>query len=239
MARKDDLAQHVADIHRRTDGDELDRLAEAKRVSRAIHASGDSVVDHFVREARDAGRTWAEIAAIFGVSKQAAQQRSFRRSLHTVRTSINRQATAGRPFGTAARRLTIRADREARALGHDYVGCEHLFLALLVDQEARSILEGTGLPVDPVNEHLRELAKSWSGPGDGVRSPTPRLERVLDLASQWAHVTGAAEVGVEELLLAVLDSREASGVIEYALVKKGGTSSMLLSTTVQVEILRL
>jgi hypothetical protein len=231
--------QLVADINRRIDGDELDRLAEAKRVSGAIHANADSLVDRFVREARDAGRTWAEIAVSLGVSKQAAQQRSFRRSLHTVRASMNRQARAGRPFGKAARLLTLRADREARVLGHDYVGCEHLFLALLADQKARSVLEGAGLPVDLVEEHLKELAKSWSGPGDGVRSPTPRLERVLDLASQWAHVTEAAEVGVEELLLAVLDSREASGVIEYALVRKGGTSSMLLSTTVKSDLLHL
>jgi ATP-dependent Clp protease ATP-binding subunit ClpC len=135
--------------------------------------------------------------------------------------------------------LTTRADREARALGHDYVGCEHLFLALLADQEARSILEGAGLPVDRVKEHLKEVAKTWCDPGDGVRSPTPRLGRVLDLASQWAQVTEVPEVGVEELLLAVLDSREASGVIEYALVKKGGTSSMLLSTTVRSDILHL
>lgn len=239
MADENDLEQQVVDIDRRIAGDELDRLAEAKRVSGTIHARADFLVDRFVREARDAGRTWAEIAASLGVSKQAAQQRSFRRSLHTVRALMNRQARAGRPFGKAARRLTIRADREARALGHDYVGCEHLFLALLADQEARSVLEGAGLPVDRVEEHLKEVAKTWSGPGDGVRSPTPRLERVLDLASRWAHVTEVPEVGVEELLLAVLDSREASGVIEYALVKKGGTSSMLLSTTVQSAVLHL
>lgn len=134
----------------------------------------------------------------------------------------------------AARQLTNRADREARTLGHDYVGCEHLFLALLADPEGRSVLERAALPVERVEGYLKELAKSWSGPGDGVRSPTPRLERVLDLASEWARVTDAAEVGVEELLLAVLDSREASGVIESALVKEGGTSSMLLSTRINV-----
>jgi ATP-dependent Clp protease ATP-binding subunit ClpA len=146
---------------------------------------------------------------------------------------MGRQVRSGVPFGTAARRLTIRADREARALGQDYVGCEHLFLAMLADAEGRSVLEKAGLPVDLVREHLKDLAKSWSGPGDGVRSPTPRLERVLDLASQWAQATEVAEVGVEELLLAVLDSREASGVIEFALVKAGGTSSMLLSTAIK------
>jgi hypothetical protein len=227
----------VADIHRRIDGDELARLAEAKQLSRSIAAHADSLVDHFVRGARDAGRTWAEIAAVLGVSKQAAQQRSFRRSLHTVRASMGRQARSGVPFDKAARRVTNRADREARALGHDYVGCEHLFLALLADPKGRSVLEKAALPVEQVEEHLRELAKSWSGLGDGVRSPTPRLERVLDLASQWAHVTEATEVGVEELLLAILDSRDASGVIESALVKKGGTSSMLLGMSLQRDLL--
>lgn len=237
MADPTELERLVADIDRRVDGDELARLAEAKQVSRSMQANADSLVDHFLRGARDARRTWADIAAVLGVSKQAAQQRSFRRSLHTVRASMGRQVRSGVPFGKAARRLTIRADREARALGHDYVGCEHLFLALLADPEGRSLLERAGLPVKQVEEHLRELAKSWSGPGDGVRSPTPRLERVLDLASQWAHVAEATEVGVEELLLAVLDSREASGVIEFALVKQGGTSSMLLGTTLQGDLL--
>jgi hypothetical protein len=233
-----ELERLVADIDRRVDGDELARLAEAKQVSRSMQANAESLVDHFVRGARDARRTWAEIAAVLGVSKQAAQQRSFRRSLHTVRASMGRQVKSGVPFGKAARRLTNRADQEARRLGHDYVGCEHLFLALVADAEGRPLLERAGLPVEQVEEHLRELAKSWSGPGDGVRSPTPRLERVLDLASQWAHVTETTEVGVEELLLAVLDSREASGVIEFALVKKGGTSSMLLGTTLQSDLLR-
>ena len=237
MADPTELERIVADIRRRIEGDDLDRLAEAKRVSRTMQAAADSLVDRFVREARDGGRTWADIAASLGVSKQAAQQRSFRRSLHTVRASMNRQSKAGMPFGNAARRLTIDAEREARALGHDYVGCEHLFLALLVDPVGRSALERAGLAVDRVKEYLEELVQSWSGPGDGVRSPTPRLERVLDLASQWAHWTEVDEVGVEELLLAVLDSREASGVIESALVHKGGTSSMLLSMAVKQRLL--
>lgn len=237
MSNLTDVQQLVTEVYRRTDGDELTRLSEAKRVNQAMQATADSLLDQFVRDARDAGRTWAEIAAVLGVSKQAAQRRSFRRSLHTVRASMNRQARDGVPFGIAARRSTTGADRLAHAMGHDYVGCEHLFLALLADPEGRSLLEKAGLPVDRVKEHLEELAKTWSGPGDGVRSPTPRLERVLDLAAQWALVTEVAEVGVTELLLAILDSREASGVIESMLVKEGGTSSMLLGTVIQGEVL--
>lgn len=52
-------------------GDPLARLA----VIRAARRSAEALERETVREARAAGATWGEIGALYGVSKQAAQQR--------------------------------------------------------------------------------------------------------------------------------------------------------------------
>ncbi len=49
----------------------LEGLAESRRVAAAL----DKLQRHLVREARSAGRSWAEIGGSLGISKQSARQR--------------------------------------------------------------------------------------------------------------------------------------------------------------------
>ena len=66
----------AAPVEARThSADELDRLYAAVGVADDVRDLADELIDRFVAAARDAGRSWSEIGAVLGVTKQAAQQR--------------------------------------------------------------------------------------------------------------------------------------------------------------------
>lgn len=211
------------------DGDELERLVEAHRVARRVADEAESQLHRYLREARGAGRTWEEIGAALGVSKRAAQQRYVRRRLRGIRAVARRAAKFNVPFDEDASQVLGAADREARRRGHEYVGSEHLFLALLEHPASAALLERAELPRRRVRERLEGIlvTAGEASPGNGVRVPTPRLDRVLTFAAGNAFTYGAPSVAVEHLLGAVLV--DTSGIVEAALVEAGRTSSMMLS----------
>src|ERR671921_1586218 len=53
----------------------LDRLSAALHAAERLSVVGDTVVDHFVQQARAHGASWSEIGQCMGVSKQAVQKR--------------------------------------------------------------------------------------------------------------------------------------------------------------------
>jgi hypothetical protein len=55
--------------------DPPDRLDAAIGVARTITGQADALIDHIVAQARAAGRSWTEIGARLGVTKQAARKR--------------------------------------------------------------------------------------------------------------------------------------------------------------------
>ena len=59
----------------RPEGEPLDRLAEAVSVADRLGEQADSLVTHFVDQARRSGASWSQIGGSLGVSKQAAQKR--------------------------------------------------------------------------------------------------------------------------------------------------------------------
>src|SRR5882724_9954428 len=70
------LDQLTADVRATATGDEpLDRLDAAITIAASLAHHADDLVDLFVGEARAAGRSWTDIGARLGVSKQAARQR--------------------------------------------------------------------------------------------------------------------------------------------------------------------
>ena len=56
-------------------GDALDQVAQATRAVAELEAVSDALLGHFVDQCRRSGRSWSEISAALGVSKQAAHQR--------------------------------------------------------------------------------------------------------------------------------------------------------------------
>jgi len=127
------LPELIRDVTRRAASDDpLDRLAAAGDYQREMTDELDELLDHFVREARDAGHSWTDIGDVLGVTKQAAQQRH--------RPGRRRRDRAGRGgggrgrfarFTPTARRAVVDAQRVARLLGDRAIDTEHVLLGLL------------------------------------------------------------------------------------------------------------
>ena len=59
----------------RPGGSPLENLSDAVTVSAQLTDQADSLIGHFVDQARRSGASWSQIGASMGVTKQAAQQR--------------------------------------------------------------------------------------------------------------------------------------------------------------------
>ncbi|MFE3187466.1 hypothetical protein ACFXHA_00570 [Nocardia sp. NPDC059240] len=68
-------AEFVAEVLRPAEGKAAPSVMAALRAARSLDGVVDDVLRSLVRQARDEGRTWAEIGDIFGTSRQAAFQR--------------------------------------------------------------------------------------------------------------------------------------------------------------------
>ena len=75
-------------------------------------------------------------------------------------------------FTVDARAVVVAAQEEARRLGHDYIGTEHVLLALLDAEDGTGVLAGLGLDRQRAEEQIAELlaaaverAKGGSGQG--------------------------------------------------------------------------
>src|SRR3954454_20499541 len=72
--RLDDLIGAIVGAHEAP----LDRLTNAVVLAERLGDLADSLIGHFVDQARRAGASWSDIGRSLGVTKQAAQQRFVR-----------------------------------------------------------------------------------------------------------------------------------------------------------------
>ena len=108
-------------------------------------------------------------------------------------------------FTDRAREAIGKAREAAGALGHSYVGSEHLLLAIArePDGAAARVLRENGFPP----ERIEELTAAFSGrgvPGAPVQGLTPAASRVLAHAGADAARLGCASVGTEHVLMGIL-----------------------------------
>jgi hypothetical protein len=69
-------------------------------------------------------------------------------------------------FTDDARDVLVQAQRHARRLGHRYIGCEHLLLAVAgADQPASEVLREQGLTPDRIEEEIVRRAGTGAGAG--------------------------------------------------------------------------
>ncbi|NML50517.1 ATP-dependent Clp protease ATP-binding subunit [Streptomyces sp. R302] len=71
------------------------------------------------------------------------------------------------PYDAAAKKVLELTFREALRLGHNYVGTEHILLALLEHEDGRGVLSGLGLEKAVAERQLAELVASAT-----VEAPT-------------------------------------------------------------------
>src|SRR5277367_2728054 len=133
-------------------------------------------------------------------------------------------------FTAYARRAVVTAQEEARELNHNYIGTEHILLALLrrpdglpnqEDGIAPAILEEFGMSRDGVREEV--IAKVGIGKGKAKAGHipfTPRAKKVLELGLREALALHHNYIGTEHLLLGLI--REAEGVAAQILREQTG-----------------
>ncbi len=123
-------------------------------------------------------------------------------------------------FTERARKVLSFAQEEAQRLQHNFVGTEHLLLALVREGEgvAAKSLENLGV-VDLVQ--IRNLVETFVKPGekgvDGEIDMTRRAKKVIELAVDEARRLHHHYIGTEHLLLGLL--REGDGIAAKVLEK--------------------
>lgn len=124
-------------------------------------------------------------------------------------------------FTDRARRVMVAAQEEARALGRDSVGTEHLLLALVRESEGAAARVLESLAAGP--EAVRQRVLGAAGPGARASSGqlpfAPRAKEVLRLAVRESVQFGHRYIGTEHLLLGLL--REGDGTAARVLASLG------------------
>jgi prophage maintenance system killer protein len=124
-------------------------------------------------------------------------------------------------FTDRARLVVFLAQEEARLLRHDYVGTEHLLLALLYEGEgiAAKALDALGIS----RELALAQAEEITGRGQGSRAAsiplTPPAKKALELSLREALALGHHYIGTEHILLGLL--REGEDVAAQVLTRLG------------------
>ena len=146
-------------------------------------------------------------------------------------------------FTEKGRKVIIMAREEAEKHQNDYLGTEHIVLALVSDPDGVpvAVLKRMGLTPDQVRMEIeRNLLNGTATLTFGELPLTPRVKRVIEYAVDEARLLGHTHIGSEHLLLGVL--REEDGIggkilralgsnllaarqLTASLLKKSGTGS--------------
>jgi hypothetical protein len=191
----------------------LEAIAHAAKVADDLNNTGDRLVDHFVAEGRSAGYSWSQIGNALGVSKQAAQQRFRPRKLWPFGGGGRRESSGlfGGRFSSAARQVVVRAQKEARDLKHNYIGTEHLLLALAnqATDASKALGEFGVTPLDVRAKIVEIIGEGDEAPTGHIKF-TPRSKKALELSLREALRLGHKSIEAEHILLGLI--REGEGV---------------------------
>lgn len=123
----------------------------------------------------------------------------------------------------------------AGALGHTYIGSEHLVQSLLETElsATSNIFKKHGV----TRENFKKAICDYSGtgvPSDvGPEDMTPRCRRILERSHSFASKSGAMLIGTEHILCAILDERDC---IAMRLLKSLGVNHTALKEDVSASI---
>ncbi len=115
-------------------------------------------------------------------------------------------------FTDKAKRVLAGAQQEARVMGHDVIGTEHILLGLMLveDGGASRVLNNAGMELEEVKERIEEIIPAGEGAGIAQLPMTARVKTILSLAFEEARVLNYPYVDTEHILLGLL--REGEGV---------------------------
>ena len=166
--------QELIDTVRRDAGtdDPIDQLAVASETASDLEQTTDALLGHFVDRCRRAGRSWSEISAALGVTKQAVHKRFAGPLAERLVAAAERGVTFER-FTPRARNVLVAAQDAAQASGHLEVGTGHLLLGLYADPEsiAAKVLASMQVGKSEVQAALRDAWAQPAGPRDEPELP--------------------------------------------------------------------
>lgn len=124
-------------------------------------------------------------------------------------------------FTDRAQKVIVLSQEEARRLGHNVVGTEHMLLGLIAEGEgvAAKALLALGINIDKVRAEVEKIIGKGEAPTQGQIGFTPRSKRVLELAFDEARQLGHTYIGTEHILLGLI--REGEGVAAQVLKNLG------------------
>lgn len=111
---------------------------------------------------------------------------------------------AGR-FTQRAEKVFMLAENIAKSMGHKIIGTEHLLVALLEEGEgiAARALKELGLESDKVSARIIQVT-GIKPPVSGEVGLSPRVKRVIQLATEEAVRQGVNYIGTEHILLGLV-----------------------------------
>ncbi|MCL6615192.1 MAG: AAA family ATPase, partial [Firmicutes bacterium] len=124
-------------------------------------------------------------------------------------------------FTERARKVLYLSQQEAKRLGHNYVGTEHLLLGLVAEGEgvAATALKSIGINLQKVRSEVEKIIGTGDAPYLGEVTLTPRAKRVLELALDEGRQLGHNYIGTEHIILGLI--RESEGVAAQVLKNMG------------------
>lgn len=128
----------------------------------------------------------------------------------------------GYNFTDRNRRALQVAGDEAAALHHEYIGPEHILLALLRDREsaAVAVLVALGCDIDGIRTTIESIVKPGTATAPaGVRPFTSRVKQALEFTMRAARDDSNSSVGTQHLLVGLL--REEESIAAQVLVNAG------------------
>ncbi len=205
--------------------DPLDLLATASAAVGQLEATSDALLGHFVDRCRRGGRSWSQISAALGVSKQAVHKR-FAGPIADRLIEANHPPTFER-FTTRARAVLVAANAAARARGRTEVGAVDLLTGLFAEPEGLAAKALTAMDIgrDRVEEAMgaavpaapsagtetdAEAATEASTAPAGDRLPwsAPAKDALRDALVEALEL-GHNYIGTEHLLLGLLRDPDA------------------------------
>ena len=126
-------------------------------------------------------------------------------------------------FTEQSRRVVVLAQEEARMLGHNHIGSEHLLLGLLHEQggTAADVLASAGITVEAARAQVEELAVPRDKSPTGHIPFTQRAKKILELSLREALEQRKSYIGTEHILLALM--RDSDGMGARVLERLGGS----------------
>ena len=173
------------------------------------------------------GRKWliSESTLVQFLKEEEARQTAERRRL---------QGGKRDRFTDESHRVFVLAEEAARLRSHNWIGTEHLLLAVLDlgPATALSMLAASGATPAAVREHLEAVVATFVPPGtvsttaaSGGIGLTPRAKKAVDVSLKEAESLDAPGTGPEHILLALVSIDE--GIAAEVLRSLGATADRL------------